>query len=261
MEKAYSKGKDVASYKWVKIIQSILLIIFGILMIVFAYVEPLQPAMPYVAGGVLTLYGALTIGFGVIFEKGLLSLENVSGSSLIGLAIAIFVNPSLLSQVIPPFTGVVLLCFGVIFGIEIAITAYQAKKSGIKPLSKFIIYSTVCAITLGLGTTILILQYSQNPELNALIQSSINTIVGVILIIVGGTLIFVYAKNPKYQTKVREVISADKRKKYTVVESRNVEIADVEEKKSKKKITQKKVVADVESGDDDAPSKNELVKK
>lgn len=232
-QKYISKGKDVTAYKWVKIIQDILLIVFGAVLIIFCTNTDLQGALGYIAASILLIYALLTIGFATIFDKGLLSVENLAGSAIIAISIMIFINPNIVIEYIPAFLGTVLIVYGLIFILDLIIMIY---KKTVK-VSNYIIHSVAILILLGLGITALVLTYQDNSNKQA-IKSVMMVVFGVMLILIGAILIFYYAANPKYKVQSKSVITNDG-KQITVTSSRNTMATEEKPKKEKKNKTKK----------------------
>ncbi len=228
MSKKLVSEKDVTSYKWVKIIQSGLLIVFGLVLCIFSNSTDVQNALGYITASIVLLYGVLTIGFGMIFSKGILSIENVTGAALISLSVLIYVNPLIVLEYLGVFAGTMLLVFALIFIIE-TIIALISKNS-----SKFLLAMDIVAaiIFLALGIATLIFNYSSS---NDTLKMILIILIGVILIIAGCLLIFYYAANPKFKIDQQVIYSDDGTKKVTIVKS------DVypTKSKSKKKLPKK----------------------
>lgn len=228
MAKKLVSEKDVTSYKWVKIIQSALLIIFGFVLCIFSGSNEVQDALGYITASIILLYGALTIGFGLIFVKGILSIENVTGAALIALSVLIFVNPLIVLEYIALFVGVMLLVFALIFIIE-TIISLASKNRNKFLLTVFIIASI---IFLALGTLTICFNYSNNNEY---LKIALIILIGIILIIAGCLLIFYYAANPKFKIDEKVIYSEDGKSKLTVVKT---DVYATNKKSKRKKINE-----------------------
>ena len=228
MAKKLVSEKDVASYKWVKIIQSTLLIIFGLVLCIFSGSNEVQDALGYITASIILLYGALTIGFGLIFVKGILSIENVTGAALIALSVLIFVNPLIVLEYIALFVGVMLLVFALIFIIETIISL--ASKNRNKFLLTIFIIASI--IFLALGTLTICFNYSNNNEY---LKIALIILIGIILIIAGCLLIFYYAANPKFKIDEKVIYSEDGKSKLTVVKT---DVYATNKKSKRKKISE-----------------------
>ncbi len=253
-------GKDVASYKWVKIIQSILLIVFGIVLCAFSNSKDIQNALGYITASILLLYGILTIGFGLIFSRGTLSAENVSGCALIALSVLIFITPDIVMNYIPTFAGVMFLSFGLIFLIEGIINSTNKNRHLRFAIINYLLFGLFAI----LGIVTLVLNYSPSESNQELIKMILIIFIGIILIISGIFLIVYYGFNPKFKVKETTIVSQDGHKRVTIVEGTNIPIDNpdelIEERKSyktnKKKSKQnKKAIPHKENEDGD---KNEL---
>lgn len=265
MARKINTGKDVASYKWVKIIQSLLLIIFGAVLCAFCNSKDIQNALGYITASIILLYGFLTIGFGMVFARGTLSAENVSGSALVALSILIYVNPNIVMDYIPTFAGVMFLSFGAIFLIEGIISSLKKNRHVRFALINYL----SAALFIVLGVTTLVLNYSSSADNQDLIRMILIIIIGLILIVSGIFLIIYYALNPKFKVKEKIIVNKDGTKRYTVIEGNNVPYDDpdelIEEKKTKqlekKKAKSKKKDKDKNYIDSNVENnKNEIVK-
>ena len=228
MSKKLLSEKDVTSYKWVKIIQSALLIIFGVVLCIFSNSTDVQNALGYITASIILLYGALTIGFGMIFVKGILSIENVTGAALISLAVLIFVNPEIVMEYLAVFAGTMLLVFALIFIIEIVIAIVSKKTKS----AMFIIDILAAIIFLVLGILTIYFNYSSE---SSTLRMILIILIGITLIIAGGLLIFYYAANPKFKVNQKVIYSEDGESKITVVKT---DVYKTNKKSKSKKITE-----------------------
>ena len=228
MSKKLLSEKDVTSYKWVKIIQSALLIIFGVVLCIFSNSTDVQNALGYITASIILLYGALTIGFGMIFVKGILSIENVTGAALISLAVLIFVNPEIVMEYLAVFAGTMLLVFALIFIIEIVIAIVSKTTKSVM----FIIDILATIIFLVLGILTIYFNYSSE---SSTLRMILIILIGITLIIAGGLLIFYYAANPKFKVNQKVIYSEDGESKITVVKT---DVYKTNKKSKSKKITE-----------------------
>lgn len=228
MSKKLLSEKDVTSYKWVKIIQSALLIIFGVVLCIFSNSTDVQNALGYITASIILLYGALTIGFGMIFVKGILSIENVTGAALISLAVLIFVNPEIVMEYLAVFAGTMLLVFALIFIIEIVIAIVSKTTKS----AMFIIDILAAIIFLVLGILTIYFNYSSE---SSTLRMILIILIGITLIIAGGLLIFYYAANPKFKVNQKVIYSEDGESKITVVKT---DVYKTNKKSKSKKITE-----------------------
>ena len=228
MSKKLLSEKDVTSYKWVKIIQSALLIIFGVVLCIFSNSTDVQNALGYITASIILLYGALTIGFGMIFVKGILSIENVTGAALISLAVLIFVNPEIVMEYLAVFAGTMLLVFALIFIIEIVIAIVSKTTKS----AMFIIDILATIIFLVLGILTIYFNYSSE---SSTLRMILIILIGITLIIAGGLLIFYYAANPKFKVNQKVIYSEDGESKITVVKT---DVYKTNKKSKSKKMTE-----------------------
>lgn len=228
MSKKLLSEKDVISYKRVKIIQSALLIIFGIVLCIFSNSADVQNALGYITASIILLYGALTIGFGMIFVKGILSIENVTGAALISLAVLIFVNPEIVMEYLAVFAGTMLLVFALIFIIEIVIAIVSKTTKS----AMFVIDILAAFIFLILGILTIYFNYSSE---SSTLRMILIILIGITLIIAGGLLIFYYAANPKFKINQKVIYSEDGESKITVVKT---DVYKSNKKSKSKKITE-----------------------
>ena len=228
MSKKLLSEKDVISYKRVKIIQSALLIIFGIVLCIFSNSADVQNALGYITASIILLYGALTIGFGMIFVKGILSIENVTGAALISLAVLIFVNPEIVMEYLAVFAGTMLLVFALIFIIEIVIAIVSKTTKS----AMFVIDILAAFIFLVLGVLTIYFNYSSE---SSTLRMILIILIGITLIIAGGLLIFYYAANPKFKINQKVIYSEDGESKITVVKT---DVYKSNKKSKSKKITE-----------------------
>lgn len=188
-----------AIHKGIQILESVILIILGIIVCGFANNENLQGAIGYCLAFVLLTFGLFNVAFAYLFKKGVSSLDTIFGVFLISLGFLLIIESQVLNEYIPIFFGIMLITYGSIFLIETIVLSIQLKKNPNLAV-KFAIYIVITIFLIGGG--ILIVIFREN------LQTLILIIVGVILILVGAlTLIHLVTKLKKKEAQA--LIRAD----------------------------------------------------
>ena len=117
----YNVKKDISNekidlYKWVKIIEYIVLIVLGlILAITGAISEGVSNAMSYALGVVLIVFGTMNIISGYLLYRSPMSQDIATGILAIGFSVVLFYNPTLLQQILSVFLITCVFCAAVMF--------------------------------------------------------------------------------------------------------------------------------------------------
>ncbi len=133
MKKEISNEK-IDLYKWVKIIEYIVLIVLGLILAVTgALSEGVNDAMSYAFGVVLIVFGTMNIISGYLLYRSPMSQEIVTGILAIGLAVVLFYTPTLIQSMLSIFLITCVFCSGFMFilnGLDhLSVFNKEAKKN------------------------------------------------------------------------------------------------------------------------------------
>ena len=202
---ANTKEKFNVIYQAIKILESLILVIIGIIICIFSGNQNLQNAISYCVAIIVLVFGLLTIAFSYLFSKGIGSIDTISGTFTISLSILIIVNPNIVTDFIPLFFGILLIVYAVIFLIETFNIGLNLKINKGATL-KFFGYLILSILLLVGG--ILIICFLEK------VSQIINILIGTILIIVGICLfILTITSLRKSQTKSTALVKTKSKKK------------------------------------------------
>ena len=212
---------EINTYKWLKIVQSIILIALGlILTIISIYNDPKNGdsaalALGYSAGSILTVYGIINILAGYLLFRSPFSSEIPTGVITICFAVVVFFKPNLIDTILPYVIMTALFSYFailVIYGLDMII--WREEKNKFKGVVSFI----ESGMLLVLAIIYIVLWNIDKTKASS--EKCISIIVGIILILVG---IF------SLRSTVRKVKNTEEALK----EQEEMKIIDEENKKEK----------------------------
>ena len=212
---------EINTYKWLKIVQSIILIALGlILTIISIYNDPKNGdsaalALGYSVGSILTVYGIINILAGYLLFRSPFSSEIPTGVITICFAVVVFFKPNLIDTILPYVIMTALFSYFailVIYGLDMII--WREEKNKFKAVVSFIESGMLLVLA------IIYIVLWNIDKTKASIEKCISIIVGIILILVG---IF------SLISTVRKV----KNTKEALKEQEEMKIIDEENKKEK----------------------------
>ena len=229
---------EINTYKWLKIVQSIILIALGlILTIISIYNDPKNGdsaalALGYSVGSILTVYGIINILAGYLLFRSPFSSEIPTGVITICFAVVVFFKPNLIDTILPYVIMTALFSYFailVIYGLDMII--WREEKNKFKGVVSFIESGMLLVLA------IIYIVLWNIDKTKASIEKCISIIVGIILILVG---IF------SLISTVRKV----KNTKEALKEQEEMKIID--EKNKKEKVEEEKIeytVSQIEDSD------------
>ncbi len=180
-------------YRAIKAIQGFIILALGVVICIFFNNSELNNALGYCLGIVTLIYGLLTICFSYLFQRGIASFDMLSGVILSALSIFIFINPDIVNKFLPMFFGVTLLIYSLILIIELVINIIS------KNIKKIVGFTIASLLFLLAGIFITIFAFKQDEYTNYVVL-----VIGIILICIGGFLVFFSLFAPKKEILVSE---------------------------------------------------------
>lgn len=177
---------EINTYKWLKIVQSIILIALGlILTIISVYNDPKNGdsaalALGYSVGSILTVYGIINILAGYLLFRSPFSSEIPTGVITICFAVVVFFKPNLIDTILPYVIMTALFSYFailVIYGLDMII--WREEKNKFKGVVSFIESGMLLVLA------IIYIVLWNIDKTKASIEKCISIIVGIILILVG----------------------------------------------------------------------------
>lgn len=192
--KTLARGKklpsdvDIDVYKWLKIIQAIILCVLGVILIVTSSLTNsegenqaiTQNALGYAIGSVLTVYGLINVLAGYLLFRTPFGQEIPAGVLAICFAIVFFFKPDLIDTMLPYLIMTALISYFVImiiYGLDLLL--WKEKKHVAGSVLSFIIGAIFLAISI---TYIILWNKSETREK---IEKWVTIVVGVVFIVLG----------------------------------------------------------------------------
>lgn len=256
----------ITAYKWIKIIQAVLLLVLGAAFILIGILrinddgKTSIETVSYCAGTAFVTYGVVSAISGYLLERSPLSKEVMMGLIIASLGTTILIKPEILSEVFPFF----LIVF--FYGLSALIITYGVEKvigkEFTRNITNGVLLFVLSAAIIGLTTTYCFF-YENESLLNYILVA-----LGLLLVVFGSFsigLLLVRVHNTNKQIKEQEINEEQKQKVETELKNTNTKIIDISElkKKNDKKVyrkptttTQIKLIrddldTDVDSTDDD----------
>ena len=225
---------EINTYKWLKIVQSIILIALGlILTIISIYNDPKNGdsaalALGYSVGSILTVYGIINILAGYLLFRSPFSSEIPTGVITICFAVVVFFKPNLIDTILPYVIMTALFSYFailVIYGLDMII--WREEKNKFKGVVSFIESGMLLVLA------IIYIVLWNIDKTKASIEKCISIIVGIILILVG---IFSLISTVRKVKNTKEALKEQDEMKIIDEEDKK---ENVEEKKIDYTVTQK----------------------
>lgn len=173
----------MAVYKWLKIVQSMILICLGAMFIVCAYLsDGLNNALPICLGIVFSAYGLIEIMAGYYLRRSIVGEEILFGGLSICFAVVLFINGDFLRNIISDFMVAMFIFYAlmfIVFGVDRIIGKNPVKKSTPKAVFSFV----GAALLVALDAVYLFLR--NNNDTKEKLEKWMIIIVGGLMIVIG----------------------------------------------------------------------------
>lgn len=254
MQNTENKETRIAVYKWIKIIQSILLIVLGFALVLISLIRINKElttsieSISYCIGVAFSAYGIINMVSGYLLERSPINREVIMGICFSALGIAFITKPQIITEIFPIIIISCAYLFSVmliIYGVE-KILGRQVKKS--IPMAVLLF---ICAAALIALATLYIFYYKDTSVLNYALAG-----LGLVLAILGIAsivILLVKIKNTKDMEKeeeIRRVQEAEAVKQNEKIETKIIDISELRKRNGKKVYNKETNEADIkdESG-------------
>jgi uncharacterized membrane protein HdeD (DUF308 family) len=246
--------KNIDIYKWIKIVQSVILMILGIIFIVTAWFSttPAGSALSIGLGVVFAVYGTIDVISGYLLHRTPINEEVVFGLLMIAFSVILFYRTELLQEVFSVFLIALALGVGAVFivyGVDRCI-GKGTKKSVLFGVLSFV--GAALLFTLG-GVYI---YYYLNDKEN--VEKWMIIIVGGVILVVGIVslvMLLIKIKNTREALKEAELSKAPANNTSSEVINNDVRVLDISDlKKHNRKVHNKETAIEDSKEKDDKPS-------
>lgn len=160
-EEKTEKEMRIQIYKWLKIVQAIILIALGVIFVAVSQgTEESSPkALSLSLGIVLTIYGIMEVTAGYLLNRSLLAQDILIGLLFISMALVMFLRSDYVKDV------VVILLMGVIFGYAVMLVVFGVDKIVGKGTKKNIVgavFAFIGAAAMLAGGIVYIIYWKKN---------------------------------------------------------------------------------------------------
>ncbi len=174
----------IGTYKWIKIGQSAILIILGILFVITAVInyknnESVSAMLSISVGVIAAVYGALDILSGYLLNRNPYNQECLIGEMVLSLATVLFIKRDIINEVLSYFVSIFAILFAlmlILHGVDLII-GKGIKKSLPKAITAFIL----AGLLVGAGVTYLIFYINKRETVEVFML----LVLGIVLIILG----------------------------------------------------------------------------
>ncbi len=263
MQNTENKETRIAVYKWIKIIQSILLIVLGLALVLISLIRINKElstsieSISYCIGVAFSAYGIINMVSGYLLERSPIAREVIMGICFSALGIAFIVKPQIITEIFPIIIISCAYLFAVmlvLFGVE-KIIGKQVKKNIPTAVLLFI-----CAGALIALATLYIFYYKDTSVLNYALAG-----LGLVLAILGIAsiaILLIKIRNTKEiekEEEIRRFQEAEAAKQNEKIETKIIDISELRKRNGKKvynKETNEMSVTESEVAIVEAPAQN-----
>lgn len=264
MQNTNNKDIKIAVYKWIKIIQSLLLIVLGFTLILISAIRINKEmttsveSISYCVGVAFFTYGIINMVSGYLLEHSPNNREVLMGIAFSSLGICFIVNPVIITNIFPILIISCAYLFSImliIYGVE-KIIGKQVKKN--IPMSVLIF---ICAAALIALASLYIFYYKDTSVMNYALAA-----LGFLLAVLGISsivLVLIKIKNTKEVEKEEEIKhmhEAELARENQDVETKIIDISELR-KRNGKKVYTREIALPKEDNENNEDAKDEEVKE
>ena len=264
MQNTNNKDIKIAVYKWIKIIQSLLLIVLGFTLILISAIRINKEmttsveSISYCVGVAFFTYGIINMVSGYLLEHSPNNREVLMGIVFSSLGICFIVNPVIITNIFPILIISCAYLFSImliIYGVE-KIIGKQIKKN--IPMSVLIF---ICAAALIALASLYIFYYKDTSVMNYALAA-----LGFLLAVLGISsivLVLIKIKNTKEVEKEEEIKrmhEAELARENQDVETKIIDISELR-KRNGKKVYTREIALPKEDNENNEDVKDEEVKE
>lgn len=264
MQNTNNKNIKIAVYKWIKIIQSLLLIVLGFTLILISAIRINKEmttsveSISYCVGVAFFTYGIINMVSGYLLEHAPNNREVLMGIAFSSLGICFIVNPVIITNIFPILIISCAYLFSImliIYGVE-KIIGKQVKKN--IPMSVLIF---ICAAALIALASLYIFYYKDTSVMNYALAA-----LGFLLAVLGISsivLVLIKIKNTKEVEKEEEIKrmhEAELARENQDVETKIIDISELR-KRNGKKVYTREIALPKEDNENNEDAKDNEVKE
>ena len=264
MQNTNNKNIKIAVYKWIKIIQSLLLIVLGFTLILISAIRINKEmttsveSISYCVGVAFFTYGIINMVSGYLLEHSPHHREVLMGIAFSSLGICFIVNPVIITNIFPILIISCAYLFSImliIYGVE-KIIGKQVKKN--IPMSVLIF---ICAAALIALASLYIFYYKDTSVMNYALAA-----LGFLLAVLGISsivLVLIKIKNTKEVEKEEEIKrmhEAELARENQDVETKIIDISELR-KRNGKKVYTREIALPKEDNENNEDAKDNEVKE
>lgn len=264
MQNTNNKDIKIAVYKWIKIIQSLLLIVLGFTLILISAIRINKEmttsveSISYCVGVAFFTYGIINMVSGYLLEHSPNNREVLMGIAFSSLGICFIVNPVIITNIFPILIISCAYLFSImliIYGVE-KIIGKQIKKN--IPMSVLIF---ICAAALIALASLYIFYYKDTSVMNYALAA-----LGFLLAVLGISsivLVLIKIKNTKEVEKEEEIKrmhEAELARENQDVETKIIDISELR-KRNGKKVYTREIALPKEDNENNEDAKDNEVKE
>lgn len=264
MQNTNNKNIKIAVYKWIKIIQSLLLIVLGFTLILISAIRINKEmttsveSISYCVGVAFFTYGIINMVSGYLLEHSPNNREVLMGIAFSSLGICFIVNPVIITNIFPILIISCAYLFSImliIYGVE-KIIGKQVKKN--IPMSVLIF---ICAAALIALASLYIFYYKDTSVMNYALAA-----LGFLLAVLGISsivLVLIKIKNTKEVEKEEEIKrmhEAELARENQDVETKIIDISELR-KRNGKKVYTREIALPKEDNENNEDAKDNEVKE
>jgi hypothetical protein len=255
IEEKMQKEMRIQVYKWLKIVQAIILIALGIIFVAISQAtdESSPKALALSLGIVMTIYGVMEVVAGYLLNRSLLAQDILIGILFISMSLVMFLRSDYVKDII------MIVLIGVMLGYAAMLIVYGVDRIVAKGVKKNIVVAVFAflgaAVLLGGGIAYIVFWNKNQGK----VLKYVMMIFGAVLVLLGAFDLIVFLvklKNTREVEKEKEIKEKAKAEAMEADEGHEVKVIDINDLKKENRKKRKTVVIDLsnqDEEDDNAP--------
>ena len=249
-EEKTEKEIRIQIYKWLKIVQAIILIALGVIFVVVSQgpEESSPKALSLSLGIVLTIYGIMEVTAGYLLNRSLLAQDILIGLLFISMSLVMFLRSDYVKDI------VVILLMGVIFGYAVMLVIFGVDKIVGKGTKKNIVgavFAFIGAAVMLAGGIVYIVYWKKN---SGQVIRYVMMIFGAVLSILGIidlTVFLIKLRNTRKMQIEQEIKEKERLVATETDTSHDVRVIDINELKKENRRRRRTLALDMSKASED----------
>jgi len=235
-----NQNTAVAVYKWMKLVQSIILVALGVIFIICAFIaNGFEKTLSISMGVVFLAFGLIEVIAGYYLKRSLLAEDVLIGGLAMSFGIVLFLRGDFLGRIITLFMVILVFFYVamlVLYGVDRLLGREPVRKNTTVAVLVFILAGLLAA------ADILFIVFKGNDKVMPYFEKAITILVGsamVILGIISMVSLLIKVRNTKSMIRNAEIQKAEEESRRNENSSAEVKVVDLQSLKKQNKKSKK----------------------